>query len=382
VNRGPSVALLTYSTKPRGGVVHTLALAEALTALGADVTVVALGDPDVGFYREIVAPVVILPAPAAADTLEEKVFASIDALEAGLRAAGSRYDILHPQDCISARAAARVRDAGAVVSVVRTVHHVDDFTTQALIDCQIKAIEEPDRVLVVSRHWQRLLLHDYGVSADLVWNGVDLARFSRVDPDVAASLRRRTGVGPERFLFLAVGGLEPRKGSIHWIRALAELKGRMANPPAIAVVGGHSFQDYAAYRANCLAEIDALGLEVGRDVLLLGTVPDEELAGWYHATDGLAFPSINEGWGLAVLEALAAGRPVVASDLPVFGEYLVDGESALLPPVGDPAALADALERFVSEPELRARLVAGGRPVAEKYSWASSAVRHLELYGA
>lgn len=359
-----------------------MALAEALTALGADATVVALGDPDAGFYREVAAPVVILPAPVGRDTLEEKVFASIDALEAGLSSAASRYDILHPQDCISARAAARVRDSGAAVSVVRTVHHVDDFTTQALIDCQIKAIEEPDRVLVVSQHWQRLLLRDYGVNADLVWNGVDLDRFAGVPAGVAASLRGRTEVGDQRFLFLAVGGLEPRKGSIHWIRALAELKVRMANPPAVAVVGGHSFQDYAAYRANCLEEIDALGLELDRDVFLLGTVPDDQLAGWYHATDGLVFPSINEGWGLAVLEALAAGRPVVASDLPVFGEYLVDGDSALLPPVGDAAALADALERVASEPELRARLVAGGRPVAEKYSWASSAVRHLELYGA
>ena len=68
----------------------------------------------------------------------------IDDLEAGLAKIADEVDIFHTQDCISARAAARVRDAGASVQVVRTVHHVDDFTTQALIDCQRKAIEEPD----------------------------------------------------------------------------------------------------------------------------------------------------------------------------------------------------------------------------------------------
>jgi len=374
------IALITYSTKPRGGVVHTLALGEALHAAGADVTILTLGDPEVGFYREVAAPTMILQAPGGGGTLEEKVFASIDALEEGLRSVGDRFDVLHTQDCISARAAARIRDSGSGVPVYRTVHHVDDFTTQALIDCQIRAIHEPDRVMVVSDHWRQLLAQDYGVSADLVWNGVDLDLFSSADPALVETLRERSGISRDRFLFLAVGGLEPRKGSIHLVRALAELKNRMPNPPAVAVLGGHSFQDYEAYRTECLREIDALGLELGRDVIVLGTVPEEELVAWYHATDALAFPSTNEGWGLAVLEALAAGRPVVTSDLPVFFEYLTDEVSALMPPVGDHLALAEALERVATDPGLRERLIAGGSPVAEKYSWASSAARHLELY--
>ncbi len=377
---GPRIALLTYSTKPRGGVVHTLALGEALHAAGADVTVVTLGDPAAGLYREVAAPTLILPAPTDRETLEEKVFASIDALEAGLRAAGDRFDVLHTQDCISARAAARIRDSGVPVPVFRTVHHMDDFTTQALIDCQIRAIHEPDRVLVVSDHWRQRLRAEYDVSSELVWNGVDVDLFATADPGLVERLRARSGVGRHRFLFLAVGGLEPRKGSIHLIRALAVLKERMANPPAVAVLGGHSFQDYEAYRTACLREIDELGLELGRDVVVLGTVPDAELVGWYHATDALAFPSTNEGWGLAVLEALAAGRPAVTSDLPVFFEYLTDGVSALMPPVGDHLALADALERVATDADLRERLVDGGRPVAAKYSWASSAARHLDLY--
>jgi hypothetical protein len=123
------VALLTYSTKPRGGVVHTLALAEALQALGQQVQVLALGDPAAGFFRPVQAPVTVVPGPAGGGTLEEKVAASIDALAAALQDVTA--DVLHAQDCISARAAARVRDAGAPVTVVRTVHHVDDFTSRS-----------------------------------------------------------------------------------------------------------------------------------------------------------------------------------------------------------------------------------------------------------
>ena len=105
----------------------------------------------------------------------------------------------------------------------------------------------------------------------------------------------------------------------------------------LAVVGGHSFQDYRAYRDAALAGLPELGLELGRDVVLLGTVSDDELPAWYRAADAFAFPSVKEGWGLAVLEALSAGLPVVASDIPVFREYLTDGRDALLVPPADVA---------------------------------------------
>jgi len=65
---------------------------------------------------------------------------------------------------------------------VRTVHHVDDFTSPSLIDCQRRAILEPDRILVVSEHWRDLLHREYGTEAQVVHNGVDAARFQDVDP--------------------------------------------------------------------------------------------------------------------------------------------------------------------------------------------------------
>lgn len=378
MTRARSVALLTYSTKPRGGVVHTLALAEALHALGQPVQVLALGDPDAGFFRAVRAPMSIVPGPAGRGTLEAKVAASIDALTAALRDVDA--DVLHAQDCISARAAARWRDAGAPVTVVRTVHHVDDFTSPVLMDCQRQAILEPDRVLTVSEMWRRTLAADYGVHADVVPNGVHVERYACASPVRAAELRRSVGAA-DRPLLLSVGGIEPRKGSDTLVRALSVLH-REGVRPVLAVVGGHSFQDHRAYKEAVLAELPGLGLELGVDVVTVGTVPDDDMPAWYAAADVLAFPSINEGFGLAVVEAMSAGVPVVSSDLPVFREYLVPDQDALLVSVGDVTALAAALRSALFDNAVRTGLIARGAAVARRFTWQGSAERHRDIYAA
>jgi glycosyltransferase-like protein len=374
------VALLTYSTKPRGGVVHTLALGEALTAAGVDVHVFALGGAGDAFYRETSLPFTLFPVPAETRSLEEKVFASVDALADGLAGVAHRYDLLHCQDCISGRAATRVRDAGAVLPVIRTVHHVDDFTTQALIDCQYRAIVEPDHLLVVSEEWRRILREEYHLGAEVVRNGVDPSRFPPVSATHAAELRASIGAR-DRFVFLAVGGIEPRKGSKSLFRALGMLRARGLHP-ILVILGGHSFRDYAAYRQEALATLPHLGLALGADIVELGSVPDDVLAAWYRSADALAFPSTVEGFGLVALEALAADLPVVASDLPVFREFLTDGRDALLPPADDPVALAAALERVMTDGPLRATLAAGGRTVVPSFTWSASAARHAQIYQA
>ena len=387
------VALLTYSVKPRGGVVHTLALAEALHADGYPVRVFALGDPGAGFYRTVRAPVTIVPAPPTLPTLEERVFASVDALTGALTGQVAAYPVMHAQDCISARAACGVRDAGPAGGpvvmrhastaggpvVIRTVHHVDDFTSPSLIECQERAVVEPDRVLVVSEHWRRLLQEQYGVKPDVIHNGVDAGRFRTPDSSLAGQLRQRAGAA-DRPLILSVGGIEPRKGSDTLVRALAALR-ESGRDPVLAVVGGHSFQDYRVYADRVLAMIPELGLRPGRDVVQLGTVPDAELPAWYAAADVLAFPSTKEGWGLAVLEAMSAGLPVVTSDLPVFLEYLRPGWDALVVPVGDAAALAGALAAVLDDPALAARLRAAGLSVSRRFTWARSAREHRAIYG-
>jgi glycosyltransferase-like protein len=374
------VALTTYSVKPRGGVVHTLELAEALQDVGVDVTVVALTEGESSFFRPVDVPVHMVQARPRRHTLEDRVFDDIAAMTDGLTEIADRFDLVHSQDCISARAAARVRDAGAAFQLVRTVHHVDDFTTQVLIDCQRDAILEPDVVLVVSELWQELLRQDPGVEAAVVTNGVRADRFARPLPEAERKeLRSRVGADG-RFLLLTVGGIEPRKGSIHLVEALAELKATRADAPVLAIVGGHSFQDYNAYREGVLGSLEGHGLRLGEDVVLLGTVADADLPKWFAAADGFVFPSLKEGWGLVVLEAMAAGLPVVSSDLEVFHEFVADEQDVVMTRAGDSASLARGLARLLDDAPTRQRLADRGPTVAAAYSWASTAAQHLAVY--
>ena len=218
-----AIFLISHSTRPRGGMVHTLSLAEALYRLGAPVRVVTLGDPAEGLFRPTEVPHTIVPAPSSAPTLEERVFAAVDALEDGLRRLVDAGDILHAQDCIAARAAGRIRDGAALLDgpgrdglvVVRTVHHIDDFTTPALVECQRRSVLDPDRLLVVSEPWRKILASDYGADADVVPNGVDPGRFTDAPPVERDQTRP---------LVLTVGGVEPRKGTITLFEAMADLR--------------------------------------------------------------------------------------------------------------------------------------------------------------
>src|SRR5581483_1446991 len=306
---GRAVLLVCHSTRPRGGLVHTLSLGEALVAWGVDAHLVALGDPAAGLFRRSALPSTIVPAPPPADDLTQRVFDAVDALEAGLAALCPPGDvILHAQDCIAARAAVRLRDGHALTGprpgtvVVRTVHHVDDFTTPALIECQLRAIADPDRIVVVSDHWRARLAAGYGVDATVVRNGVDPGRFGAGAPGERAAFRARAGAAGDDdvFLVLTVGGIEPRKGSVTLLEAMAGAVARWSagggsGPrPVLAVVGGHTFFDYRAYRDSALARLPELGLVEGRDILLLGTVSEADLGAWYRAADAFAFPSVKE----------------------------------------------------------------------------------------
>lgn len=378
----PRVALVTYSTKPRGGVVHTLHLAEALAAAGQPVQVLALGQGGGGFFRPTTVPHTVLDAPPPAPTLEQRVWANVDALADGLAALPrDAFDVVHAQDCIASRAAVRVRDEHGGPPVLRTVHHIDDFTSAALVECQHRSVLDPDQVVTVSRHWRATLTAEYGIAAGLVTNGVDGARFARPAGFDPRPLRDRLGAG-NRFVLLTVGGLEPRKGGMELIEALGQLRAAGDPPVVLGVVGGHSFQDHAAYREAVLLRAADLGLEIGRDVVLLGTVPDRELPAWYHAADAFVLPSVKEGWGLAVLEALAAGLPVVTSDIPPFLEFLTDEVTALVTPVGDATALAGRLRRVIGDAALRGRLSAAGPELAGRYTWAACADQHRAAYHA
>ena len=152
----------------------------------------------------------------------------------------------------------------------------------------------------------------------VVPNGVDAARFRTGDDCEQASVRPRAGGDEAGCPVLTVGGIEPRKGRSP-ARGDGRSGGRDRRQRASPGPSRHR-RTHVPGLPHLHAALDrasGLGLVEGSDFHLLGTVTDDELAAWYHAADAFAFPSVKEGCGLAVLEALAAGLPVVTTDIEV-----------------------------------------------------------------
>jgi glycosyltransferase-like protein len=375
------VAMLTYSVRPRGGVVHAIAVAEALAARGHAVELFAVGPPGAAFFRVPAVPATVVPHTPPDGDFDAKIASTIATYRDGLRPLlrDGGFDVVHAQDCISANAALALRDEGIVPAVLRTVHHVDDFRSPSLIACQIHSIRDPDRVVCVSEPWIARVRDEFGVEAGLVANGVDAQRY-RPARDAAERAAAREAAGLDgRLAVLTVGGIEPRKGSLTLLEAFAAARGPLADRrPVLLVAGGATLFDYRDEIDRFHLRAAELGLN--GDLRVLGPVEDAELESLYRAADVFALPSTKEGYGLAVLEALAAGLPAVVSDLDVFRGFLGDGASALLAPAGDPGALADALVRVASEPDLAERLRAGGRAVVVRHTWARVAEVHEREY--
>ncbi|MHA3701271.1 MSMEG_0565 family glycosyltransferase [Jatrophihabitans sp. YIM 134969] len=360
------IALLTYSTKPRGGVVHTLALAEALVRAGAEVDVWSLArGGDTGFYRAVDPGVgirlVTFPDGPAEESVGERIVRSIAVLREAFCA--SAYDIVHAQDCIS---------ANAVDRPVRTVHHLDAFTTPQLVACHARALRDPVAHLTVSHAVARQLADEWDIRAQVIPNGVDAARFAAAAADDAdAALGRWEW--EQRFgrYVLAVGGIEPRKGTADLVEAMAVLQRSRPDVPLV-VAGGETLFDYRDYRRGIDALVDRLGVRVE----ILGTVADDALPALVAGAGAFAFPSLAEGFGLAAMEALAAGVPLVCRDLPVFRELFADSARFAGTPAGIAAALGSALS--VPDPEREQ----AGRRAAAAHTWDRAARAHLDFYRA
>jgi glycosyltransferase-like protein len=360
--------MLTYSVKPRGGVVHALEVAEALARRGHEVELFALARADEELFRPPGVPLNLVRHVPLDAPFDERIQRMMEVYADGLRPRLTGYDVIHAQDCLSANAALALRDDGVIDHVIRTVHHVDDFTSPSLIACQDRSIVEPDRVLCVSQPWVERLAEDFGIEAGLVRNGVDPRRY-----------RPGAREGDGRFTVLTVGGIEPRKGSLTLLEGFAALRDLAPErDPLLLIAGGMTLFDYRHERERFDALADELG--IATHVRVLGPQPSGEMERLYGCAGAFAFPSVKEGFGLAALEALAAELPVVASDLDVFKDFLIDEVSALLTPVGDGAALGRALARVALDPELADRLRAGGRGIVPRFTWDAAAEAHERAY--
>jgi glycosyltransferase-like protein len=374
---GLRIALLAHSTNPRGGVVHTLGLADALVRLGNHVTVHAPDQAGRGFFRPTLAETVSVPASAvdAHDTASMVETRVADYLRYFEHADNRRFDIFHAQDGISGNALASLKARGLIPNFVRTVHHIDTFADPRVTVLQARAIREADRHVVVSEFWRETLAFDWGLDSTVVGNGVDTLRYVPHYDGREDALRAKLGLrgGP---VFLSIGGVEERKNALGILEAFRQVHSLYPGAQLV-IAGGVSLLDHEAYRKAFDTALSASGLP--RDaVILAGRIADEDMPALYRIATTLLFPSLKEGFGLCVLEAMASGVPVVTSSIAPFTEYLGPDDVAWCDPAS-PSSIADATALTLSVP-MRGRLIAKGHEVAARHDWSRTAEKHLAVY--
>jgi glycosyltransferase involved in cell wall biosynthesis len=226
------------------------------------------------------------------------------------------------------------------------------------------------RVLADSQATRDDLVRHYQVPPDkiaVVYPGRDESLAPVTDPAALAAVRARYSLG-DRYL-LYVGTLQPRKNLVRLVQAFAMLQ----IPDLKLVITGKK----GWLADEILAEVERLGLAAQGRAVLTGYVADVELPALLSGALAFVLPSLYEGFGFPVVEAMACGTPVVCSNVSSLPE--VAGDAALLVDPLDTAALAAALGRVVADEGLRRELAERGLRQARRFSWRQCAREALEV---
>jgi glycosyltransferase involved in cell wall biosynthesis len=227
-----------------------------------------------------------------------------------------------------------------------------------------------DAVIAVSESTKRDAMQTYDLDEakiKVIYEGVN-PRFRRSSPGVISSVLHKYDLR-ERYI-LSVGTIEPRKNLTSLLEAYVAIRNQDSQLKLV-IVGKRGWLYEGFFR-----RLSELGLE--NEVIFPGFVPDEDLPALYSATDLFVFPSLYEGFGLPVLEAMACGAPVVTSNTSSLPE--VAGEAALLVDPNSVEALARAMRDVLDNRALRHDLRARGPKQAAKFSWEKAARETLTIY--
>ena len=230
------------------------------------------------------------------------------------------------------------------------------------------------KVVTVSRFSARELAEVFGLSADriaVIPNGVSEDFFPRKDTDAFMALKQRIGLTTDRYL-LFVGGADPRKNH-RVVMEAASLVSTHLDDRTLVFAGTptHRFGSYENTAKSC-GLIDRL--------LCPGRLSQKELQLLYSYADLFIFPSLYEGFGMPVLEAMACGAPVITSETTALGE--VAGDAAMLVDPRNPREVADTMVQVLKSEALRESLKAKGFARIKEYTWSRSARQTYELYAS
>lgn len=288
-------------------------------------------------------------------------------------------DVLHVHTSLYLPVLARLCAAPVGVPVVGTYHNVGDLFSRPMRLAERLTRPLSATNVAVSKGVERSFANsaaEYrpGTGIDrrtyTVYNGIDVAEFAADvrDADVDA-VRERWDVDPDALVFLSIGRYTDDKNQRSLVRAFSRVADDHPTARLIVVGWGPLEDDLRALAAD---------LGVGDRVTITGRVPS--VAEYYALADAFVLPSVTEGLSLVLLEAMAAGLPVVATDVAGTAEAVVDGETGYVVAPNDEGALADALVRL-GDDDTRARLAdAGFARVTDTFSIRATLDSYLDIY--
>ena len=382
------VCLVSYEFPPSGGgeATYVSGLANGLTKMGHEVTLLTPHDPHVGASDRAFRIVPIGPGrpPLRGAGFLSEVGAKVSSL-----ARGGQVDVVH----VAFDYPTFFVRLDRTVPCVATVHHLHKVEALSMLPFQANALQKGilllkgsiltslegslvrqcSAVIAVSRFTAESVRRHLAVKAgriSLVQNGIDASEFEDGNPE--RFRREFPRLGEKIVLF--VGRLERSKGLDYLIPAFASVNSRVEGA-TLAIVGSGS----ESYVNELKARARAVG--VGDRVFFTGRISQRLLVDAYAASSLVVLPSLMEGFGLTVLQSMAAGKPCVATRVGAIPEIVRDGESGLLVNPADPRELGDAIARVLLDPGLATALGRKGKEtVRSDYTLETMVRRTVEVY--
>lgn len=321
----------------------------------------------------------------------------VDEFAAGVAAfateEGLRYDIIHSHYWLSGLAAEQLRERWGGVPVIQMFHTLGHMknrvatepgerASDARIEGESHVIRAVDRIIAATPAEKAQLNWLYGADMSkviVIPPGVDLERFTPIPKDEA---KRHVGIpcGDKNIMF--AGRIEPLKGIDTLLRAMALIKERypaVMENTCVAIIGGDPWADSPDAE---MSRLQSLREELGIDniVVFLGAKDQEVLPNYYAAAEMVVMPSHYESFGMVALEAMAMGRPVIASEVGGLAFLVQDGVTGYHVPSRDPEALAERIYELLSNDACREDMGRAARRYAEGYDWPIIAGRMIEIY--
>lgn len=350
-----------YTWEVPGGVqAHVRDLAETLIALGHDVEVATPADDDADLPPYVTSMGRALPVPYNG-SVARLAFGPVTANRVRKWLRGGEYDVLHIHEPFAPSVS--VLALWAAREPVVATFHASVERSRALLAAKHglnSALEKIHARIAVSPAARKYVVDHLGGTVVLIPNGVSVARFSAAEP-----LPGWPGEGG------AVGFLgridEPRKGLPGLLDALASMR----TPARLLVAGPGDVDDVRDDLPEALRE----------RVTFLGQVSEEDKLRFFHSVDVYCAPNTGgESFGIVLIEALAAGVPIVASELEAFRRVLDEGDAGVLVPPEDPAALAAALDDLLGDPARRRAVAKRGSALVRRYDWPAIAEAIVGVY--